>query len=260
LGTIDLRAEEEESFMFGRKKPTPPPSPEPSARPGHDAVLAHLRRRESDEPLMRPQLAGRILYDLVCRMVEQNGRIRADDILAILASCGGFACILAALDICAAKGQTPQQAGMVVAETKDGTRFFFGDLPNRMLIESEHALLSLALGAAQAQGGAVTLDLVHDAMGRVASSIGNSGFGVPQLPDGHHPSDLPINLVRHLWPRFSEALALYEVPSQQAPAAFGFALQRAISEIGGVIDPLMAARIAIECAVPMAKLDPAQFA
>jgi hypothetical protein len=37
-------------------------------------------------------------------------------------------------------------------------------------------------------------------------------------------------------------------------------LQQAIDEGRQAIDPLIAARIAIECSVPMAKVDPLRFA
>ena len=57
-----------------------------------------------------------------------------------------------------------------------------------------------------------------------------------------------------------DALDLYEVPPLLRPATVGFALQRAIDEGRDVLDPLMAARIAVECSVPMAKVSPLRFA
>lgn len=55
-----------------------------------------------------------------------------------------------------------------------------------------------------------------------------------------------------------EVLELYEVPAAQQPTALGFALQRAIVVGKDAIDPTVAARVVIECAVPMAKIDPAK--
>ena len=57
-----------------------------------------------------------------------------------------------------------------------------------------------------------------------------------------------------------EALDLYDVPVLARPTAVGFALQRAIDEGREALDPLIAAKIAIECSVPMAKVDPLRFA
>jgi hypothetical protein len=248
--------------MFGRRTTaTPPPAPPQSERAdsGHAAVLARLRATDAGDPLARPQLAGRILFDFTYRMIQNERGARIEDLLAILASTGGFACIHAALTTLAEQGKTTQEAGIVTARGQDGNDYLFGDLPNRALIESELALLSLALGAAQACGGQISIEMVHDAMRHVAGSVGGAEFGVPRLPEQHRPGDLPINYVRHIWPKIAEALDLYEVPVEQRPTAIGFALQQAIDLGKDTLDPTIAARIAVECAVPMAKLDPARF-
>jgi hypothetical protein len=93
--------------------------------------------------------------------------------------------------------------------------------------------------------------MVHQTMGHVASTVGGESFGQPQLPAERRPGDLPFNYVRFQCPKILEALKLYEVPSTQQPIAIGFALQRAIEAGKDAIDPTLAARIAIECAVPM---------
>jgi hypothetical protein len=249
--------------FFGRKpSSSPQTSPSPpagggngEAHPGHRAVLDHLRRTEGEQPLARPQLVGRLLFDMICKMIANGGHgVRMEDLLAILASTGGFSCLVAALS---EVGRSPLPGNSLAIVTgKDGHHYFFGDLPNRYLIESEFALLSLALGAAQAFGGSVSLDMVHQTMRHVAGTVGGESFGQPQLPAEHRPGDLPFNYVRFLWPRVLEGLKLYEVPPAQAPIAIGFALQRAIEAGKDAIDPTLAARIAIECAVPMAKVDP----
>jgi hypothetical protein len=85
-------------------------------------------------------------------------------------------------------------------------------------------------------------------------------FGNPDLPDQHRPALSPFEWVRHGREKLSEALDLYEVPLLSRPVAVGFALQRAIDEGRDALDPLIAAKIAIECSVPMAKVDPMRFA
>lgn len=252
---------------FGRKMPasgTPsqsqPPPPGGGGTqhpPGHEHVLAHIRKLESENPRARSSVAGGVIFDFVYRMVKNDRGVRIEDLLAVLASVGGFSCIVAALaDF---DGQSiALGSGITIAEGKDGYRYFFGDCPNRYLIESQYSLLSLALGAAQAAGGKVALAMVHDTMSHVAKSIGGSDFGKPGLPDAHMPGDLPINYVRVLWPKILEALDLYEVRPDQRPEAIGMALYKAIDVGKSAIDPALAAKIAIECAVPAAKIDPAR--
>lgn len=247
--------------IFGRRTEAaspPPPSGAP-VHPGHAAVLTHLRQIEGSDPLARLQLAGRIVFDLTCDIIKTERGVRIEDAVAVLASTGGFTCIHSTLAALAARGQTREAVGIVTARGTDGQDYLFGDAPNRLLLESEHALLSLALGAAHHLGANVSLEMVHETMGRVASSVGGPEFGVPMLPPQHRPGDLPIHYVRYLWPKIVEALDLYEVPVEHRATAIGFALQRAIDAGKEVLDPMIAAAIAVECAVPMAKLDPARF-
>lgn len=252
--------------VFGRRL-TPPGQVAPSAptgpvnqaaSQGHNAVLDHLRRVEAEQPLARPQLVGRLLFDMTCKMITTDRGVRMEDILAILAANGGFACLLAALS--ELKGPNPPRNGITIAQGRDGHRYFFGDLPNRYLIEDRYALLSLALGAAQTCGGAVSVEMVQQAMEHVAKTVGGGEFGKPRLPPDHQASDLPLNYVRFLWPKFVEAFTLYQVSAAQRPAALGFALQQTIDAGKAAIDPTLAARIVIECALPMAKVDPERIA
>ncbi|MDQ3777246.1 MAG: hypothetical protein M3310_00015 [Actinomycetota bacterium] len=149
---------------------------------------------------------------------------------------------------------------MLEVEATDGHRYYFGDEPNRLLLESGTSLLSLVLGAAHHHGAPVSLDMVHEAMRRTAQRVGTPEFGKPELPDEHQPALSPFDWVRHGRRKIVEALDLYEVPAALRPASVGFALQRAIDEGRKALDPLIAAKLAIECSVPMAKVDPLRFA
>jgi hypothetical protein len=230
--------------------------------PGHQAMLRHLQEREQDEPLIRMEVAGTVVFDLFYRLLQGEGErgTRIDDLMAALASLGGHLCLVAVLDELERQGLTPQEIGMVEVEGKDGHRYFFGDAPNRLLLESQMSLLSLVLGAAHAHGAPVSLEMVHEAMRRTAERVGTPEFGKVDVPDEHQPALSPLDWVRHGREKIVEALDLYEVPPVSRPTAVGFALQRAIDESRQVLDPLMAARIAIECAVPTAKVDPLRFA
>ena len=231
------------------------------SHPGHQAVLRHLREREQEEPLIRAQVAGSIVFDLFVGVLrDESGRVRIDDLIAALASLGGHLCLVAVLDTLKERGLTPQQIGMLEVEGKDGHRYYFGDEPNRLLLESSTSLLSLVLGAAHAHGAPVSLELVHEAMKRSAERVGRPEFGKPELPDDHQPALSPFDWVKNGRRNIIEALDLYDVPVLARPTAVGFALQRAIDEGRAALDPLIAAKIAIECSVPMAKVDPLRVA
>jgi hypothetical protein len=234
---------------------------EAKSHPGHQAVLRHLREREDKEPLIRAQVAGTVVFDLFVGMLrDERGRVRIEDLIAALASLGGHLCLIAVLDTLKAERLAPAEVGMLEVEASDGHRYYFGDEPNRLLLESGASLLSLVLGAAHHHGAPVSLEMVHEAMRRTAERVGTAAFGKIELRDEHQPALSPFDWVRHGRLKIVEALDLYDVPALSRPAAVGFALQRAIDEGRDALDPLVAAKIAIECAVPMAKVDPLRFA
>jgi hypothetical protein len=105
--------------------------------PGHQAVLRHLAEKEKDDPLIRPQVAGGIVFDLYVRILgTDGGRVRIEDLIGALASIGGHLCLLGVMSQLKVKGMTPQQIGMIDVLGKDGHHYFFGDEPNRLLLES----------------------------------------------------------------------------------------------------------------------------
>ena len=252
--------------MFGRrqKPPTPPPplpaadgTPHPDM--GHYMVLQQLREKEETDPVARPQLVGNILFRWTSDLIRNKKGIHAESLVGILAALGGFSCILAALDEYGHLTKESEKYDLVISTGKDGHRYFFGDVPNRYLLETRFSLLNIALSAAQAAGTTISTDVVHEGLRHVAATVGGEAFGVPRLPPEHPVGDLPVNYVQVLWPNVLKILALYEVAPQQFPATFGFALYRAITEAKQVIDPALAFKITLECAAPMAKLDPARI-
>lgn len=248
--------------VFGRKQVvTPAPEPDPRTLPGHSHVLDHLRREEAQgNTWVRSQVAARALFDdLYYRMATPERGTRIEDLLAVLGACGGFACIVAVKHVLRLSGQTPEQISLMVIEAKDGHTYYFGDAPNSLLLESEHALLSLALGAAQALGAPVSLPRVHEVMKRTAQTVGSDDFGESQIAEPHRPT-LPVReAIRLFWPIVCSPLDLHELAPGRRPAAIGFAIQQAM-EIGKtVLDPLLAADIVVDAAVPAAKLEPLDF-
>ena len=223
--------------------------------PGHRNVLELLDREQDEKPHQRAQMGGMVLFDLVMNIIADERGVHIQNLIAILASCGGASCLKAAFAELREAGRTPQEAGMMVIEGADGRTYYYGDLPNRYLWESETSLLSLTLGAAQGLGAQVSVQMVEETMGHVAKTVGSPEFGIPRLGEGDRASDLPIEWVKVFQSKLAEALDTYEVPPQQRPAAFGFAIQRAM-EAGRQAAPVDAlARLALECSVPMAKLD-----
>jgi hypothetical protein len=244
--------------LFGRKKPAPPGGgpgggdDDQKSQPGHQAVLRHLKDKEVEEPGIRERLAGAILFDFAYELMKDERGVNIESLLAMLASVGGQQCI-APIIAAAGPDQTMDQLGLTVVKGANGQFYFFGDAPNRLLVESPDSLISLAFGAALALGAPVTMEMIHEEMKKVASVIGGPDFEVLDLPP-EHMVDRPTEWVRVFTPKILPPLDLYDVPPMRRATAIGYTLQKAIEASKDKIRPLLAARIILQCATRTAKV------
>ncbi len=243
--------------MFGKRKTPPPSGSDPANQPGHEAVLAHLDREAEANPQQRAQLVGRLLFDWACEVLNDQQGVRMENLLAMLASVGGHLCLAPILDRLKAEGRQPKDVGMLEVEVADGRKFYFGDLPNALLVESPHSLISLAFGAAQSVGANVSVEMIHAEMKKVAAEVGKSDeeFFALDLPERNR-TDSPLNWAKAFTPHVVKSCDLYRLDAMQRPTAIGFALYRAIEAGKTSIDPNVAASLVLQCAVRMAKVDP----
>lgn len=235
-------------------KPTPQ-----AENHGHEALLKQL---EGQDPVVRLQIAGKAVLEQAMGMISGLGGregVRVEDLMGLLGSTAGYACIVSVLEDAKAQGATPQALGLNHVGIADGKHYYFGAPSNRPLVESEMSVLGLSLGMAKNLGADVSLEPLQEAFGHVAATIGTPEFGQPRLPEAHRLSTTPAEFVRHLWPRINDVLDLFQVPVLEKPAAIGFAIQQALQASKDALDPVVSSKIIVECAVPMAKLDPAEM-
>jgi hypothetical protein len=248
--------------LFGRKGVTPPPTPpgggsggegdDPKSHPGHQAVLRHIADKEKTDPGFRERVAGGIVFDLACQLLQTERGVRIENLLAMLASVGGRQCIVPILEA-APPNTTFEQLNLMGVQGNDGRLYLFGDPPNKLLLESPDSLLSLAFGAAQGLGAPVTMAMIEEEMRLVASRVGGPEFDVLDLP-GQHMVDNPGEWAKLFSPKIVEALDLYDVPPMRRATAVGYAIQKAMDAGAQTLDPLIAARIVLQCAARASKL------
>lgn len=176
----------------------------------------------------------------------------------MLGSLAGFCCIDSSLKQAAASGRSPLDYGIFDVETSDGNRYYLGDPINKQLAGTDLSLWSLVAGMINHLGSQDYPDFAEIA-GHVAGTLGGPDFGRPRVADQHQPSDLPINYVRDLWPLFLPHIEKRVPVLQERVTLFGFAIQNSIQMGADVIPPAIAGKLVMECAVPMAKLDPAKL-
>jgi hypothetical protein len=215
----------------------------------------HFRRDEKPGSMGYAQHLGKVLFDATYKIMAEERGARIENLLAALASVGGHLCLVAVLEQLRTEGLSPADIGMAVARGADGNTYYFGDAPNYLLCEAQHSLISLVFGAAHEHGAPVSLEMLHQEMGRVAAAVGSPEFLEMDLP-ADHQVDTPLSWAHVFTPRVVELLSSGGAPAFWRPTIVGFALQQAIDVGRETLEPLMQARISLACAVRAAKLDP----
>jgi hypothetical protein len=214
-------------------------------------VLA--REREKD-PLVGARVGARELVQRLFESLKDKRGVHGETLLAALGSLAGYACQVSVRTIHMEEHGLPENKAFVVVKTRDGNRYFFGDPLNRFLAEDMYSVWSLAAGQAQRLGCVELPDIVEIAT-HVASTLGGPDFGVPRLPEHHRPRFMPVDFVKVIWP------AMFPVVQEFCPAAavwpmlYALAIQQVMEMDRDAIDPCMALKLAMECAVPMSKIE-----
>lgn len=224
--------------------------------PASRAFLDEIERRKPTEPLIGVKAgAFEVVQQLLKAMKDERG-VHAETLLGVLGSLAGFACPAGV--VASAGGRDLKQIGVLVVETNNGSRYLYGNPINAPLLEGAHNVYGLVWGMAR-HLGAASLDYPDELLKHVVSTLGTPAFGAPRIPEGHDIAIEPFTAVRELWPATSRLRDTFCDTPSQWPILYGLAAQRAMQMAKDAVEPILAARIVVECAVPMSKLDPRRF-
>lgn len=204
------------------------------------------------------EVSHKIKNMIMLELEESGRRVRIEDVLTILGALAGFSIQMAIRDHFIRLGQISLQRAFVVMETKDSGTYFFGDIINEGIVSphpKQLALWSFVGGAAQ-HVGAKELPNLEDIFAHVARSIGTPQFGLPRLPPENALRERPIDLLNKFWNPVRNYMALNVQSAGLWPFVLGNSTQLAIIEARDVIDPALAAKIVMEVAIPMSKVNP----
>lgn len=199
-----------------------------------------------------------MLFDRAYQVMADERGVQIEAIVAMLASVGGHLCLTSVLDSLQEAKRTPESIEMVAGRGKDGELYYFGDAPNWLLCEAPYSIISLVFGAAHQHGAQVSLEMLHEEMKKVAERAGTEHF--LELDPQGPKVDSPLNWAR-LFTSFVKGSVMDGMaPAFRLPIVVGFALQVAIDKGHQALDAMTLARIAMQCALRAAKLDPARVA
>lgn len=202
-------------------------------------------------------VAGKIL-DLVMGETAEPEGIHVETVLTALGALAGFAAQMGIREDFIKSGKISAEKAFNVVTTNDGGIYYFGDLLNEGLVATRQGGLSVwsLVGGAAQHLGAKTLPDLKDLFAHVSRTVGGAEFGVPRLPLEHMPQQPPFELLEKFWNPVRNLMATSVTSPSHWPLVLGYAAQLAVKRAKDLVDPGMAARVVMEAAVPMSKVDP----
>lgn len=207
-------------------------------------------------------VAATAIRDLVMkRYAGEKYSHRIEDLLTALGADAGYGCQMGIREGFIKLGIVQEKRAFVILGAKDGRKYYFGELLNGCLMNRSKAkqgasitVWSLIAGAAQ-HAGADRYPDVEEIQRFTAQSAGLSSFGIPRLPKEHAPDELPIDALRATWPHIQKLLIAHAVDPRFWGWVCATAAQRVILQNKKSLDPSMAAKIFMESALPMSRID-----
>ncbi|ATG88628.1 hypothetical protein MKLM6_0349 [Methylomonas koyamae] len=221
--------------------------------PAVESLVATIRERSKQDPLAGAKIAAQEVYQRLTSAMQNDKGVHAESLLCALGALAGYACQASVRQRNLAQGLA-EDAGLVMIETGNGSKYFYGDAVNSPLAESQYSVWGLAAAAAQ-KSGCQTLPDLAAMFCHSMNTIGSGEFGLLRLPLRQSPADQPLNYLKALWPNLLPTVRMLCPHSAHWPILFGLAIQDAIHGGKSVIDPCIALKIVMESAIAMSKVD-----
>lgn len=206
------------------------------------------------------ELIGRnIAAMLMAQQIKRTGQVHPETLLTEIGALAGFAVQMSIRKSVIERQKLDPGTILIEVATKNDEIYYFSDVMNWMLFENmEHPPYSVwaYVAAAVPSERRLLLPDISDIVSNAARSIGTGRFGVPRLPPAHMPLKLPRSALDEHWrPIRAEFEASCRDPSEWAYDIAAAAQWQMLTSRDAVDLPL-AARIVMEAAIPMSKVDP----
>lgn len=210
-----------------------------SRRAARESLHRQAFERTRLDPLQHAKAGSRALVRVVAEQLQSRGDTRPESLLCALGALAGFACQVSARTNAFAHGM-PERDRL----TEDLSLLLFG---------MEYSVWGLLAGAAR-HHGCVSFPEPAEIWAHVGKSVGTAGFGVPRVPGQHAARELPADYLRQFWPMLKPVITRYCSNPAHWPIMCALALQQGIEAGLGRVEAGMAVRIALESALPMARI------
>jgi hypothetical protein len=227
---------------------------EPAINPAAEAMKKVIREKRKTDPLIGAKVGAKDLVQRLIGAMKTEKGVHIESLLSALGSIAGYTCQSSVREEFMHIHGQPENQVFAIASGADGKNYYFGDLLNKPLAESQYSVWSLAAGAAEQLGCKEFVD-IKDIFTHVSQTVGSESFGIPRIPEDHAPGNYPLEYVKIFYPRLVPMLKEYCEKPSEWPILIGMTIQEVLYMSKGVIDPALALAIVMESAVPMSKID-----
>jgi hypothetical protein len=207
------------------------------------------------------EAAGRtIAAMLMAEEIKRGGRIHAETILTEIGALAGFAAQMSIRKSVIEPQQLDPNEILAEVVTRNGEKYYFSDTLNWILFENvtqpPYSIWAYLLDVVP-QVDLTLLPDIADIVGYAARTVGTGRFGVPRLPAEHMPHRTPRAALLEHWPLVQEEFAGSGRNPAEWPYDLAFAAQWQMLTSRERLALPLAAKIVMEAAIPMSKVDPA---
>ncbi|QQG36542.1 MAG: hypothetical protein HYS17_01760 [Micavibrio aeruginosavorus] len=197
-----------------------------------------------------------LVQEYKARYPDDKG-VHVETLLSLLGALAGFGCQMGIRETLIKTGKAQEKDLFVIVETKDGQKFYYGDFLNEPIFSTKQGRISVwsLVGGAAQSVGAKNLPDINVIAKYYAENIGDQKFFIPQLPQNHMPRILPAESLGY-WSSTRNLQILYRVAPIHWGWTYAIAAQKLIIQSKDILDPALGAKIVMEAAVPMSKLNP----
>lgn len=185
-----------------------------------DVFFYQINEKRKEDPLIGAKLGAKEIFNTLLKAFKDSRGVHIETFMCALGALAGYSCQAGLRkEFIEIKGLSEKQVFTVI-QAKNGKRYFYGDLINKPLLEDQYSVWSLAAGIVQHMGVNIDFDIL-EIFKYVTTTVGTENYGIPRIPEGHRPADIPLNFVKAFWPLFLPRIEKYCASPRKWPVLFG---------------------------------------
>jgi len=226
--------------------------------------LVELKKQNDPEtvpgthkPYDAQKVSGDIIDMVFSELADAKGRFHPPTALTAFAALAGFSAQMVIRETLVKLGTLSETQTFMLFEGKNGDRHDLSDIFDLMVTDKKPgnaSIYNMVIIPAQ-KVGAQDLPDIEDILIHVGRTAGGDKFGIPRVPPEYQPQASPIELLDKFWNPIRNYMVLNVDSPVSWPVVLSLAGQRAIAR-KEMADPAMAAKLFMEVAIPMSRINP----